>query len=125
MKDVAGLFAWLIASLVFLGIIIFVVSIPFVGFHYETGRGEHTGYITSVEKSGIWFKTNSAYLKTDTQSSQEDIYCVIDPEIYTQLQEVAKNKSWVNVYYFSWLSTGISNCGISGDIIYKVEVINK
>lgn len=102
-----------------------VFIMPFVGWHYETGRGEHTGYITAVERHGLIFKTNTVYLKTDTQSSQEDAYCVIDDEVYAQLQKLSTEKTHVNAYFFSWAVAGVTNCNGEGDIIYKVEPITK
>lgn len=100
---------------------IFLPILFVVGFHHETGRGEHTGYVTAVETNGIVFKTNRAYLKTDTQSSQEDAYCVSDGAVYSQLQQYAISKTRVNVFYFSWISPGIATCQGENAIIYKVE----
>lgn len=98
-----------------------ILYVPFFGFHYETSRGEHTGYVTAIEKHGVFFKTGTAYLKTDTQSSQEDDYCVIDQAVYDQLQQYSLTKTHVNVYFFGWFSAGIANCDGEGQIIYKVE----
>lgn len=123
MEDtIAGLLAGIIVFFfccVFAGIILFI---PVVGWHYETGRGEHTGYITAVETGGIFFKTSNAYLKTDTQSSQEDIYCVVDPTVLGKLKEFAKTKTFINVYYLDYIANGISTCGLGGSIIYDVSV---
>ena len=46
-----------------------------------------TRYITALEKTGLFFKTGTAYVKTENESSQEDDYCVIDENIYQQLKE--------------------------------------
>lgn len=100
------------------------IWLPFGGLHYETVRGEHTGFVTAVQRSGVIFKTGSAYLKTDTQSSQEDDYCVIDDEVYSQLQQYGEKKTHVNVYFFSWLSAGVKNCNFEGAVIYKVVPTN-
>src|SRR3990167_7095341 len=100
-----------------LGLLWLLIYIPIAGFHYETARGEHTGFITATEKHGIFFKTNRVYLKTDTQSSQEDLYCVMDEDVYKQLQKYSIEKSHVNVYFFSYLSAGIKNCSAEGAII--------
>ena len=108
-----------IIGIIFVGWLI--LWVPIAGFHYETGRGEHTGYITAVERTGIFFKTGRAYVKTDTQSSQEDTYCFMDSEIEKKLQEYSIKKVHVNIYYFSWFSSGIKNCEAEGAIIYKVE----
>ncbi len=113
-----------IIGLAFLGLFLWLILwVPLAGFHYETGRGEHTGYITAIERTGIIFKTGTAYIKTDTQSSQEDSYCVIDPEIYSQLQQYSTSKTHVNAYFLSWLSAGIKNCSGEDQIIYKVVPI--
>mgnify|MGYP001578806153 CR=1 FL=1 len=96
------------------------IVIGFTGLHYETSRGEHTGYITAVEKTGVFFKTGRAYLKTDTQSSQEDAYCVVDEKVYQQLQELSVNRKNVSVKYFSWLSLGVKNCEGEDAVIYEV-----
>ena len=111
---------FIVATVLVLGLLWLVIYVPLFGFHYETGRGEHTGYITAVEKGGIFFKTGTVYLKTDTQSSQEDNYCVIDPEVYAQLQKFGEKRTHVNAYHFSWFSSGIANCAGEGAIIYKV-----
>lgn len=112
---------WTIVGLVVLVILGIIIFVPLRGWHYETGRGEHTGFITATEKHGIIFKTNTVYVKTDTQSSQEDSYCVVDEGVYKQLQKSSIEKTHVNVYFFSWMFAGIKNCGGESDIIYKVE----
>ena len=104
-----------------------VIWIPpfWSGVHINTGTGEHVGYITSVEKSGILFKTYTAYLKTDQQSSQEDAYCILDKDLAKELQEFSENNTRVSVHYFSWLAAGVRNCGTEGAIIDAVKIINK
>lgn len=107
----------LIFSLIIAGIIIYVVII---GLHREIANGEHTGYITSVEQTGLIFKTFRVYLKTDTQSSQEDTYCVVDPNVYSQLEQLSQQRSQVTVSYFSWISSGIKNCAGEDAVIFDV-----
>lgn len=120
-REVVVMVGALILAL-WLGISIIPVSL--IGFHYETGRGEHVGYVTAVEKSGIIFKTGRAYVKTDVQSSQEDNYCVIDPEVFNQLEKLSKSRERITLKYFSWFSAGVKNCGGEGEIIYKIEGVN-
>lgn len=110
-----------IGGLIGLFLIWLCLYVPIFGFHYETLRGEHTGFVTAVEKTGIFFKTGRAYVKTDTQSSQEDSYCVIDENVYQQLQKASVDKVHVNLYFFGWFSAGIKNCEGEGQIVYKVE----
>jgi len=107
---------------------VFLIPLSFLGvyitgWHLETGRGEHTGYVTAVQKQGIIYKTGRAYVKTDIQSSQEDLYCVIDEEVYIRLQEVSKTKEKVSLKYLSWFASGVKNCEGEGDVIYDFEVL--
>lgn len=110
---------------IIIGLLIYIplslLPVYCIGFYYETGRGEHTGFVTAVEKQGIFYKTGRAYVKTDTQSSQEDKYCVIDEKVYNQLQELSKDKKQVTVKYMSYLSAGIKYCGGEEAIIYEVK----
>lgn len=99
------------------------LGVYITGWHLETGRGEHTGYVTAVQKQGIIYKTGRAYVKTDIQSSQEDLYCIVDEEVYTRLQEVSKTKKQVSLKYFSWFSAGVKNCENEGDVIYDFEIL--
>lgn len=113
---------------VFMGILILIgllsAVIGMVGLHINTGNGEHTGYVTAVETSGVFFKTHRAFIKTDTQSSQEDAYCVIDPTVFAELENVSKKKTLVTVKYFDWFSKGITNCGgEAGGIINGVSTL--
>lgn len=107
------------------GLLWLCIWVPIFGFHYETGRGEHVGYISATEKTGIFFKTGTAYLKTDTQSSQEDAYCVIDDTVLARLAEASGKKEHVNVKFYSLLSAGIANCAGEGAIIYEVGSVNE
>lgn len=102
----------------------FFIWLPFQVWPIETSRGEHTGYVTAIERNGLFFHKATAYVKTDTQSSQEDTYCVLDAEVFSQLQEFASRKAHVDLYYFNWLKRGIQNCKVADNaIIYKVVEI--
>ena len=72
---------------------------PIIGIFHSPAQGQHTGYITAVEKAGLIWPTWTAYLKTDTQSSQEDRYCVTDPNIVTRLQSAQQSYSRVTVSF--------------------------
>jgi hypothetical protein len=93
----------------------------FVYIPYQTGRGEHTGLVTAVEKSGLFFKTGRAYVKTDGQSSQEDIYCVTDEAVYQQLLEASREKKQVTVSHISVFSTGLK-CEGEPAIVISAQV---
>ena len=107
-------------------LVLFVVFVvPIRGFHYETGRGQHTGYITAVEKTGVFFKTGTMYFKTDAQSSQEDKYCFTNQYTELALDQYSRSRTQVVVSYYSWLSAGIANCAGEGQIVYRVEPVIK
>ena len=113
----------------FIGFVVLLILTPtvfltitfFTGIHYETGRGEHNGYITAVEKYGVFWKTGRAYLKTDTQSSQEDAYCVVDEKVYEQLGKAVTTKEHVVVSHKSWFIPAYWECGKEGAVIYSVK----
>lgn len=113
--------AWVIAIVVFLTFAI-PIGISTVGFQYPTGQGQQTGYITAVEKTGVFFKTWTAYVKTDTTSTQEDSYCVKDPAIIAQLLADSSSVAHVTIDYYSVLSPGVTNCNHESDIISSVEI---
>ncbi len=96
-----------------LGLVAFIVCITlaFTANFHIPNSGQHTGYVTSVEQSGIIWKTWTAYVKTDPQSSQEDSYCVTDPNVVRDLQSAATEKSSITVYYSVPLMTWKWHCG--------------
>ena len=87
----------IIALIILIGLI--VLFFYSFAFFQIPNSGQHTGYVTSVEKSGIFFKTWIAYVKTDPQSSQEDTYCVTDPDALISLQNYEKERLPITVYY--------------------------
>ena len=111
----------ILVVLTILGFIFFVVVLPFIGIHYETGKGQHTGYITAVEKSGVIWKKGRAYIKIDLSSSQEDQYCVIDDSVYSRLEEAARNKEKLTIQHLSYFSAGITNCAGEDAIITGIK----
>ncbi len=114
-KVAVGIFLSIVAFLVFL----LIGSI--FGIHYETGSGNHSGYITAVQKQGLIFKTGRAYVKTDLSSSQEDIYCVEGDEVFKKLEEMSANKEKGTFQYKSYLFPEVTLCDGEGDIIYGVK----
>lgn len=89
---------------------VFVFITTFTGLHIPTGQGEHTGYVTAIEKSGLIFKTGTAYFKTDLSSSQEDVYCVMDQGVYDQLVQASKEKRAITIQHESVFATAINEC---------------
>jgi len=97
----------------------FILNIT--GLHINVGDGQHTGYVTAVQRQGVFFKTWRAYVKTDVSSSQEDKYCVVDPNIVKQLQAASESKERVTVTYFSWFISGMNNCAAESDVIDGIK----
>lgn len=88
---------------------------------YQTMEdGQHTGYVTAVDTSGIIWKTTEVYFKTDAQSSQEDSYCVIDENVKKQLLEAQKSKRLITLHYDDYFIIGMPLCGVN-QIIRSIE----
>lgn len=83
--------------------------------------GQHTGIVTSVEQEGIIWHTYKAYVKTSAQSTQEDAYCVTDPQVVTALQNDADAIKEVTVYYSRGFFVGPWSCGGESSIIRSVK----
>ena len=116
----------IVSALVIIGILFFlwlIFIVPIFGLHKITNNGTHVGYITAVEKSGLFFKTGTAYVKSDISSSQEDAYCVVDDAVLEELRNVSQKKVKVEITYFGWFSAGLTNCAGEGDVISSVKEI--
>jgi hypothetical protein len=85
-------------------------------------NGQHTGYVTAVEQEGLVWKTWRAYVKTDPMSSQEDSYCVTDPSVVSQLQDIETSRALVAVNYSSPYLVWNWQCGGEGSIINSVTI---
>lgn len=107
--------------LAIIGIMISVVVFPMIGIHKEVGAGKQAGYISAVEKSGLFWKTGTAYVKPELSSTQEDVYCVDDDEVYAQLEKAAADRTRVEVSHISWLSAGITHCNGEPAVIKSVK----
>jgi hypothetical protein len=90
-----------------------------------TAAGQHTGYITAVEQSGLFYKNYVVYFKTDNSSSQEDKYCL--PEENTQLaralREYNKKRKLVELSYKGVSGYSWALCG--NDMIIGVEPVQQ
>ena len=118
--DFVGFAIIAILIVIILGLIaLFTVSLT--GLHYQTGQGEHTGFVTAVEKEGVIWKTGTAYFKTDVSSSQEDKYCVIDDSVYARLEQASQHKEKITIQHKSYFATSVNECGDEDAIIYGVK----
>ncbi len=113
---------FIVSAIIVIGVIWGIGDLIVHGIHFNTGEGEHTGYVTAVETKGVFYKTTTAYVKTNTQSSQEDAYCVIDPQVIAQLKTASVSKASVTVHYFDWFAKGVADCDGESDIISGVSV---
>ena len=77
---------------------------------WNTGKGLHVGYITAVETEGIIWQTGNAYIKTNYESTQEDIYCITNQQVYEQLRTFAEQKNNVQLNFHNELMTAPWRC---------------
>lgn len=98
-----------------------IFIMPFVSIKYETGHGDHTGYVTAVEQEGVIFKTERAYIKSNLESSQEDVYCVVDRGVYDQLRQAQLDKRNVTIEHVSWFNPAVYDCKGESAIIISVR----
>ena len=111
---------------VLVGVFLLILIAAFVYFFaiFQTpGSGQHTGYITAVEKSGLIFHTWTAYIKTDPQSSQEDTYCVTDRAVIAALQAYEKQRVPVTAYYASPFVLWTWQCPQKSAVINAVSTV--
>ena len=103
-------FPWLVFLFGIFGFI-FLIGIIFP-IQFTTGYGEHVGYVTAVDQTGLFWRNYHIYFKTETESSQEDEYCVMrfNPEMADNLKRVAESKSLVSLKYRTLITLNPSLC---------------
>ncbi len=110
-------FLVIISILVIVAVIIaditFNISIP--------EQGEHKGFITAVDTSGIFFKTTQVYFKTNTQSSQEDSYCASNGDVISQLKNAQETNQNVTITYTRSFLTPFWVCGSENEVINAIK----
>ena len=111
--------------LIFLVIVLAVCVLFFTGIHIKTtDNGTHTGTITAIETNKMFpyiFETTTVYFKTDTQSSQEDAYCLINQSLIPKLEQLQKDKELITIEYIDYLLPSMKECWIGDGIITGVE----
>jgi hypothetical protein len=116
-------YIWAIMGILFTvisigGIVLYGVIVNSIG----KADAKHTGYVTAVGyESGIFYGSDVAYFKTDAQSSQEDIYCIQDSYLKTELEELSKQKKQVTIHYKNDYIVWNSDCYRGISIIVGVE----
>lgn len=105
-----------------LAVYFFFWKIPVNGIHYQTGSGKQTGYVSAVERSGLFWKTGTVYIKPTLESTQEDVYCVTNDAVLEQLSQASADKVNVTVSHISWLSSGAKYC--NGESAVIIDFVN-
>lgn len=101
-------------------IVIPLIFLSFFSF-MQPGKGQHTGFITSVETYGVIWETTRAYIKTDTQSSQEDKYCVQDESVINNLKTAQELNKKVTIEYSSPFIMPDWKCGGESSVIINIK----
>ncbi len=110
--------------LIVVGVLVIVLAVLGWSLTSHIGavnEGQHTGYVTAVEREGLIWKTWRAYVKTDPQSSQEDLYCVTDPNVVFDLQYMEKSRQLITVNYSSPAIVFKWECGGESSIIKSIS----
>ena len=94
------------------------------GCYTTTENGKHSGQITALEKTGMFWKTWEVYIKSDISSSQEEQYCVEKESLLPILEKVSKDKQRVTLEYHSEFLVAPWRCE-SFDIIDDVDIIEE
>lgn len=106
-----NLFEYSIVGVIF-AVIAFIIGALVFGLTLNFNQGQHTGIVTAVDQPGIIFKNYIVYFKTDSGSSQEDIYCVnrSNDELAKKLKEAARTKKVVTIDYKGNVGMGWGIC---------------
>ena len=118
MKNKKAQAGWIVGVVLFLIVALLACFINGVG----GSVGQHTGIITAVEHNNnlVW-DANLVYFKSSDQSTQEDVYCVNDPDVMTQLKTASVNKTIVTIYFQNDFLFWVWDCNGGISIIEKVE----
>lgn len=109
-----------IVSCIFLGIITLAIMTPFVNSLGGT-KGQHTGYVTAVDfNDNLIFDQDVVYFKTDTESTQEDIYCINNPDLKKRLEQYARDNVKVTLQYSNGYILWRADCNGGLSIINEV-----
>jgi len=93
--------------------------------------GHHSGYVTAVEKADNWVSAfftfvngvdaTIVYVKSNPAATQEDKYCVNDPEVKAKLEQAAVDGTRVTVHYHNDFLMMKWECNGGSTIIVGVE----
>lgn len=110
--------AWIIwVSLGVIGVVLIFTGVPI-----PNNEGQYKGYVVAVERNGAIFKGWNVYLKTELESSNEDLACInrSDAELIKQLQEKVNTKENVLLEYRGVIQYAIGECPGSDWMVTKI-----
>lgn len=111
--DMFKIFKIMFFIAVFLSGIILIIQMTLpIKLIKTTENGAHTGVVTALETNGIIWKTDTVYFKTDAESTQEDVYCVIDKNLRQELINKQKSKEVITIRYEDYYIIGYSLCAV-------------
>ena len=112
-------FIWIIWAL---SSILWIIPI-FTGINVKNNEGQYKGYVVAVEKNGAIFSGWNAFLKTELESSNEDVACINrdDMELIEKLKYAQKNKENIVVEYEGVWQYKIGECPKSSWKIIKIN----
>lgn len=106
-----------------LSLIIGLAIMAISRFEAPISDGQQVGFITAMDKQGYFWKTETAFLKTDLLSGQEDAYCVISEDVKLHLRVANTYRTKVEIAYArpSWV--GPWECGHEYAVITAVKAV--
>jgi hypothetical protein len=109
-----------------LAVLVVVVGVPFVCIAKVGGAdGRHVGFVTAVEQQkNLTWDSTVVYFKTNPESTQEDTYCVVDPEVRDTLEVYARKRQTVEIRYQNDLVMWRQECNGGGSIITEVHALS-
>lgn len=107
---------WLLSSL------IWITTIS-TGLPIENSQGQYKGFVTAVEKNGTLFKGWTAYLRTELESSNEDIACINrdNQELIERLKTASEKKENLTLEYRGKIQFPIGECPGSDWMIVRIK----
>ncbi|MBU6501193.1 MAG: hypothetical protein KGI72_05195 [Patescibacteria group bacterium] len=94
-----------------IGLVLLIMGIGLIHLNFDAD-GTHTGYVTAVERSGIFVKNYVVYFKTNKAQSQEDRYCVHqeDTQLAEGLRKSGENDKEITITYTGESGLGYHIC---------------
>lgn len=107
---------WALSSL------IWIVPI-FTGIPIRNNVGQYTGYVVAVEENGAVFRGWNVFLKTELESSNEDVACVGkgNVELLERLRRAQTEKENVTLDYEGMVAYAIGDCPSSSWMVKSVR----